>query len=111
MQTINLDDSLNQNSSVQQIDPNMANISSIEDNVEEETIVNVTNNIVQVDYIEGEYYSKDKSGFAKRGVKGYDGGKAGSKKGGGSLLGDKSRSDLDLTSGKPSRSDLKDHSS
>ena len=79
MQTINLDDSLNQNSSAQQIDPIMANNSRNEDSVNEETIVNVTNNIVQVDYIEGENYSKDKSGFAKRGVKGYDGGKAGKK--------------------------------
>lgn len=82
-----------------------------EDSLEEETIRKVTNNVVQVDYIEGEYFAKDKSGFDKRGVQGYNGGKAGKKLGGSSLLGGESRSDLDLTSAKPSRSELKDHGS
>ena len=111
MQTINLDDSLVQNSSIQQIDDPSKINNLNEDSLEEETIRNITNNIVQVDYIEGEYFAKDKSGFAKRGVQGYNGGKAGKRIGGSSLLGGESRSDLNLTSAKPSRSELKDNTS
>ena len=55
----------------------------------------VTNNLVEVDYIEGEDYSKDKSGFAKRAAGGYNGGKAGKRGGAGSKSGQQSKSDLD----------------
>lgn len=46
-------------------------------NIENNTVNTVTNTVVKVDYIEGEYESNEQDGFKKKRPAGYNGSKAG----------------------------------